>query len=234
MDGTPAVFVTPPPGRFSPRLLILANGVVFIHAGLLKGLTALQELHITSCPLSDAAVHAVCCANAKLAALKLLNLSNMHVRHASQLICALCHIPPGPPSTTPVATPSPDIENEIVKEMDGSQELHACACACMHATPAFASQYASVSCPVEELRLDHLLFMHDGALLARALSCMVGLHSLKRTYSSMTDGDVSSLVPTLERLPLLDHIDLSFCHVEAVVANRLMVRRIPKFSLWDP
>lgn len=112
-------------------------------------------------------------------------------------------------------------------EVHGFDKLHACTCACMHATPAFASQHPYVSCPVEDLQLDNLVFMHDGPLLARALSCMSELRRLKLTHSSMMATDVQSLIPTLETLPLLDDIDLSFCRLEAVVAASVMVRIFP-------
>lgn len=185
----------------------------------MKCLTALQRLHISAYPLSDVAVHTVCYANAKLPALTFLHLSDMPVRHASELMCALCHIPGTPTATPPATTFNQGDGPQISGEVE-----HGSSCACMHATPAFASQLPSVSSPLEQLELDHLLFMHDGALLARALSCMGDLRNLKMTYSSMTDEDVSSLMPTMERLPQLNSIDLSFCQVEAVVANRLMVR----------
>jgi hypothetical protein len=65
--------------------------------------------------------------------------------------------------------------------------------------------------------------MRDGGQLACTLSRMKGLRKLKLTHSSVSDADASSLILELERLPLLNHIDLSFCQLEAAITKRLAV-----------
>jgi hypothetical protein len=192
-----------------------------LDAGLLKRLTALQHLHIASCPLSDAAVHAVCTSNAQLTALTRLHLSDMHVRHASQLMTALCHSPATPSDVTPETGTTTTTTND---GGDQGMQSHALVSMCHGScVPTTTSLRSSVTSPLQELELSQLMFLGDGMQLAQAISCMHCLRKLELTHSRMSDEDASSLILELEQLPLLRHINLSFCQLEAVIAGRLNV-----------